>query len=195
MNPRVVAITSSAYDEETIVRAANAAAAALPAGDFAVQLREKEDGRRRRRLARSLRERTRALIVINGDFLLAEELAADGIHVPQANLHLGRTWFSKAWVSTSAHNDDDVRRASAFGVSAVLVSPIFDSPGKGPPRGTAALTAARAIAPGLGVYALGGVSAANAVACHAAGASGVAVIRALFEAEDPAAVAWALVTG
>jgi len=42
------------------------------------------------------------------------------------------------------------------------------------------------------LVALGGVDATNARPCREAGADAVAVIRAVFEARDPAAVARAL---
>jgi thiamine-phosphate pyrophosphorylase len=40
----------------------------------------------------------------------------------------------------------------------------------------------------LGVYALGGIGPAQAAACLAAGASGVAVMGVVMRAEDPSAV-------
>ena len=60
-------------------------------------------------------------------------------------------------------------------------------------RGTAAVANARALGPGLSIYALGGVDAARAGDCRKAGATGVAVIRALLAAKDPVAVALAIV--
>jgi thiamine-phosphate pyrophosphorylase len=73
----------------------------------------------------------------------------------------------------------------------VLVSPIFDTPGK-VPRGVEALRTARAMRPDVSLFALGGINAANAMTCYRAGATGVAVMRALLDAADPAAVARAL---
>lgn len=93
-----------------------------------------------------------------------------------------------AFVTTAAHDDDGVRAASEAFASAALVSPIFATPDKGASRGVAALASARAIVDAarrprrLLVYALGGVTAANAAACAEAGADGVAAIRALYEA-------------
>ncbi len=73
-----------------------------------------------------------------------------------------------------------------------MVSPIFATPNKGAPRGLDAIREARAIAPELFLYALGGVDESNARACIDAGANGVAVVRALFSAPDPEAATVAL---
>jgi len=133
------------------------------------------------------------LLVINSDVDLAREIGADGVHLPKGGVAAARAVLPRAWISLAAHDDDDVRRAVSEGADAALVSPIFATPGKGPPRGLEAIRAARAIAPQLAIYALGGVDESNAAACRAAGATGVAVIRALFDAPDPAAAARALV--
>jgi thiamine-phosphate pyrophosphorylase len=97
------------------------------------------------------------------------------------------------FVSVSAHDGDELRRALIEGANAVLVSPIYASPGKGKARGSRALREAKDIGKDrFLVYALGGVEADNVARCHAAGADGVAVIRALLGAKDPAAAARAL---
>jgi len=67
----------------------------------------------------------------------------------------------------------------------VLVSPIYLVPGKGAPRGVGAIAAARRTK--KRVYALGGITPYNVQMCAAA--HGVAVIRALLAADDPAKVA------
>jgi thiamine-phosphate pyrophosphorylase len=92
-------------------------------------------------------------------------------------------------VSAAAHSDDEVRAALAAGISALVLSPIFDVPGKGQARGTDALRRARALSPDAVLFALGGVTVANGNDCYDAGAHGVAVQRALFGAKDPASVA------
>jgi thiamine-phosphate pyrophosphorylase len=85
-----------------------------------------------------------------------------------------------------------VRHAIKGGASAVLVSPIFVTKGKGAPRGVEAITRARELvgaapgAPRVLVYALGGVDARNVGACRAAGADGVAAIRALYDGDAAA---------
>jgi thiamine-phosphate pyrophosphorylase len=74
---------------------------------------------------------------------------------------------------------DEVVRAAGEGADAAVLSPIFSSPGKGAPLGVEALAAARAaVGARVQLVALGGVTAASAAACFAAGADAVAAIRA-----------------
>jgi thiamine-phosphate pyrophosphorylase len=195
--PRLIAITDPAYAPDVVVSQLRRALAALPPGTLAVQLRDRNA--RPAALGRALRDLTRAhgaMLLVNRDVELAAELGADGVHFgsdpldPRARAMLGED----AWLSVATHTNDDVTRALHAGADAALVSPIFASPGKESPRGTDALARARLLAPQLSIYALGGVDGTNAAACLAAGATGVAVIRSILEASDPAAVALALAT-
>jgi thiamine-phosphate pyrophosphorylase len=195
VSPLLILITDPAFEDARITTAAEAAARALAPGAFAVQLREKTDPARRARLARLLRGLTRAhgqLLVVNSDLELAREVGADGVHLPAGApaVAVARAAMPSAWVSVAAHDAEEVRRARD--ADAALLSPIFDTAGKGPPRGIGAIRAARGIAPALAIYALGGVDAGNAAACRAAGAAGVAVVRAILAAPDAAAAALAL---
>ena len=143
-------------------------------------------------LAEALREATArggAKLVVNRRLALARRVSADGLHAPAGELHRAASF---AWRSAPSHDDDEVRAALAAGATAVLVSPIFATPDKAPPRGVRALRAARALAPRATLVALGGVDASNATECYEAGATGVAVVRALLDAPDPAGVASAL---
>ncbi len=84
----------------------------------------------------------------------------------------------------------DSRRACAQ----LLVAPVFPSPGKGEPwglRGLHALLDAMAEG-GPRVLALGGVDAANAPSMRHPRLDGVALIRALWEAPEPAGAVEAL---
>lgn len=199
--PVVVLVTDPAYALAHLVGVVRAAGAALPPGALSVQLRDKRgDAAAFEAAALALRDAARSVgagFVVNAGSRTARALAS-GVHVPgrgsvaEARAALG----PGAFVSAAAHDDDDVRRAVREGASAVLVSPVFDTPGKGPARGVAALTSARALADAAGgrtrVIALGGVEPSRAASCAAAGAHGVAVIRALLDAPDPGAAARAL---
>ncbi|GIF46122.1 thiamine-phosphate pyrophosphorylase [Asanoa ferruginea] len=93
-----------------------------------------------------------------------------------------------ALVGRSCHDAAEVAAAAAEGCDYVTVSPVYLSaskPGYGPPLGPPGLAALTRNAPP--VYALGGVSPAEAAACRAAGAYGVAVMGAVMR--DPDSVA------
>ena len=200
---RVLFVTDLRFGVARTIAVATTAADALPRGSFAVQLRS--EAAVETAAARELREVTRAcgaLLFVNAPpaVELAAELDADGVHlgvgargvtVSEVRIALGE----RALVTVPAHDDEEVRLARVNGADGVLVSPVFDTrPSKGPARGLAALRAARAIASdALAVLALGGVDgAAAASACRDAGADGVAVVRALYEAADVAGAAAAL---
>lgn len=209
LRARVVLVTDPAWPLERLERVTREAGRALGPGRLVVQLRDKASADAYVALAaRALRRATAdvgALLLVNaGDasddarMEIAEAVRADGVHLPgppDASAILRARDAGADVVTVAAHDDDDVRRASLGGADAVLVSPVFASPGKGAPRGEGALCAARAIL-GEGascrLIALGGVTAASAASCASAGADGVAVIRALLDAADPSAVARAL---
>jgi thiamine-phosphate pyrophosphorylase len=207
--PRLVLVTDPAFGDDAIVRCVEAVASALPRGAFCVQLRD------RRRSISSLRlmacrlriatQKAGALLVVNGHARVARDAGADGVHlgggagtVADARAGVGRA----VWISVAAHSDEEVRRAAGEGADAILVSPIFAtrppwSPGaiaiEKAPRGLSAIRAARAIAgPRIALFALGGVTHERVRPCAAAGADGVAVMRALLASHNPDGLARAI---
>jgi thiamine-phosphate pyrophosphorylase len=208
--PRVVLVTDRSYGDDVIVRCVRAAAAAMPAGWLAVQLRDKARARVSLRVfAAELRAVTRELgaaLVINGDAEIARDVGADGVHLGGGAGPAGEgprqstrsvasakaTMQRPTWVSVAAHTDEEVRRAAAEGADAVLVSPVYDSTGKKKGRGVEVVREARRILSAasernkrVSVVALGGVDAARAGECMAAGADAVAVVRALLGTGEP----------
>jgi thiamine-phosphate pyrophosphorylase len=179
-----------------------AAIAGAPPGAVAVQLREKDlGGRALLALARGLLpvcRRAGQLLLVNDRVDVAIAAGADGVHLPAAGIPPGdaRALLGPdALVGVSCHGVDDVRRALAGGASYVTLSPIHDTPSKrpfGPPIGIAALREAAAL--GLPVVALGGMSPARAAEAFAAGARGVAAIRAWLDPDDPGAAVRAFLT-
>lgn len=193
-SPRVVVITDPSFDDDVLTARLDAALAAAPAGAASVQLRDKaRDGGAILALATRLRDVTArhgAKLIVNGRLDIALAVGADGAHLGGGAVSIAeaRTLLGPgAWISAAAHAVDDVAEAARRGADAVLVSPIFATPGKGEPRGVRAIAEARRVAPaGLSVLALGGVTAENAGACVAAGATGVALVRGVLAASDPA---------
>ncbi len=189
-------VTELAVVGELEVLARIARTAELPLGARArlsVQLRDPElPVRALRRFGEALREATRgvgARLIVNDRVDLALLLEADGVHLGRRSMAVGEARSllgAGAWISTSAHGIEDVVAAARAGADAALLSPIFASPGKGPPLGPEALGEARAVLAREGlslvVFALGGVTSSNAGLCFAAGADGVAAIRGDVEA-------------
>jgi thiamine-phosphate pyrophosphorylase len=199
--PVVVLVTDPRYDLARTAAVIRACGAFGP-GRLLVQLRDKHATEAAllasAHVLRAVTWEVGARLVINGPVSVSAAVAhaarACGVHLPnegaatvarvaEARARLG----AGALVTTTAHDDDDVRHASVARATAALVSPVFATPEKGAPRGVAALYSARAIVdaarrdPPLLVYALGGVTRDNVGACRAAGADGVAAIRALYE--------------
>lgn len=187
--PRAVQITARAALPEDELFARLARLPAEAGARFAVQLRDPElSAAELLHLGERLRaatSRVGAALVVNDRLDLALALDADGAHLGRGSVRVAdaRALLPRgAWISVACHSVDDVVHAATEGADAALLSPIFASPGKGPPLGPGALREARAAldarGSGVALYALGGVDAATAPACFAAGADGVAAIRA-----------------
>jgi thiamine-phosphate pyrophosphorylase len=192
LTPVLTLITSTPDVAEPALLARLAAISALPLASrarVAVQLRDPElPSVELHALGRRLRDATAAvgaMFLVNDRLDLALLLGADGVHLGRRSVAVAeaRSLLGPgAFVSVACHGVDDVARAAEEGADAAVLSPIFATPGKGPPLGTGALRKARArllaAAPRVALIALGGVDAGSAVACLAAGADGVAAIRA-----------------
>lgn len=181
---------------------ADAALAALPPGTAAVHLREKDlGGRDLLSLARALAAVCRARgqrLLVNDRLDVAWAAGADGVHLPAAGVppaDARRLLGPAALVGVSCHSPADVARARDGGASFAFLSPIYDTPSKrayGPPIGLEALRAAARL--GLPLVALGGVTPERVPELRAAGARGVAAIRAWLEGADPSAAVWRLLS-
>ena len=189
---RIVQITSLAVLPETDLFVRLERLRAVPPDmrrHVMVQLRDPElSTRELLRLGTRLRALTAELgvgMVVNDRLDLAKVLSADGIHLGSRSVDVAdaRAFLGEGiWVSQACHSPEDVVSAVAHGADAALLSPIFASPGKATPLGTAAIRRARdeVLRSGgtIEIIALGGVTAENAGECLDAGADGVAAIRA-----------------
>lgn len=197
--PVVHLITDRALEPDPARRAA-AALAGISAGRVAVHLREKDlGGAALLALARALAAACHArgqLLLVNDRLDVALAAGADGVHLPSAGVppaDARRLLGADAVVGVSCHSADDVRRARDGGATYATFGPVYDTPSKRPygsPVGLAALREAARL--GLPLVALGGVTPARVAEVLAAGASGVAAIRAWLAARDPAAAVRAL---
>jgi thiamine-phosphate pyrophosphorylase len=185
-------ITDPRWPKDHIARVIEAAAEAISPSTLLVQLRDKSLSSvalgEAATFFGTVTRRASARFIVNARtpelVRVAYDAGADGVHVPcsaEAIAEARVCFGESAWISTPAHTDEDVVLAEAAGAAGVLVSPIFETPGKGAPRSVAALSAARPFARRARLFALGGVDASNGRGCAEAGADGVAVIRALLE--------------
>lgn len=164
------------------------ALAALPRGAAAIQLREKDLSTRALfDLAievGAVCRRHGAPLLVNDRIDVALAAGADGVHLGERSVEVkdARSLGCRL-VGASCHDAASLERRSE--ADFVLMSPIFPTPGKGPAVGLEALRAASRAHPS--VFALGGVDPGNAGACTAAGAQGVAAIRAWLATDDPGA--------
>jgi thiamine-phosphate pyrophosphorylase len=177
-----------------------AALQGAPPGAAAVHLREKDlGGAALLALARALLPACRARgarLLVNDRLDVALAAGADGVHLPAAGIppaEARRLLGPAALVGVSCHSAGEVARARDGGADYATFSPVWATPSKrpfGPPVGLAALAAAVPL--GLPLVALGGVEPGNAAQAFAAGAAGVAAIRAWLVGPDPAAAVAAL---
>jgi len=192
--PRVYLVTDPSAGRDILSRTASALVG-LPPGVVAVQLRARDaTGRDLLAAARALRQvvsQAGQLLLVNDRIDVALAAGADGVHLPSAGVPPGdaRVLVGKGrLVAVSCHSAADVLRARDGGADFVTFGPVFDTPSKrryGAPVGLDRLREACAL--GLPIVGLGGVDASNAAAVAAAGAFGVAAIRAWLDAGDPGA--------
>lgn len=120
-------------------------------------------------------------VLVHGSPEAALLARADGVHLPEgASVAAARAVLGPALlVGASRHDDAGLRRAAEEGADYATLSPVFPSPGKGPPLGLDAFAALARGAP-LPVVALGGIRPENCAPCLAAGAAAVAAIGAVW---------------
>lgn len=197
---RAVAAPRSIVD--VVERALSAAAP----GEIAVQLREKDIPPRELLL---LAERLVPVVHAAGGLLLvnagsgggrdradvAKAAGADGLHLGGGSMTVAaaRSAFPGAQIGVSTHAASEAAQAGRDGADFVVTGPVHATPSK---SGVAVMgdKGLREVCrdAGLPVYALGGIDASNAAVAVAAGAAGVALIRAVMGADDPAAAARAV---
>ncbi len=189
--PRLIAFTDLgvAPASKLVERARRAASRAAPASILFV-LRDKErSAQERLELGRVLAEvarRTEQRFGVADRIDLALLLGADALHLGEGSVETHdarRLLGGRAFVTRAVHVPEEAALADADGV---VFSPVIEARKGRPAWGLGGLARAREklTSRGSALYALGGVRAENAAACLASGATGVAVIGALFADED-----------
>jgi len=171
--------------------------AALTGGADIVQLREKSLPRRETELAgltfRRLCDTFSALFIVNDDPDLARACKADGVHVGQDDLpveEVREALGADAIVGLSTHSEEQMAASAERPVDYVSAGPIWETPTKQgrPGVGLELISHAAERAPHP-FFAIGGIDTSNAEQVVRAGARRLCVVRAIRDAEDPAAVA------
>jgi thiamine-phosphate diphosphorylase len=169
------------------------AKAAIDGGATVIQLRDKKASTRllveEGKELRQLTSKRGVLFIVNDRVDVALAVDADGVHVGQDDMppELARKLIGpKRILGVSAGTLDEAVAAVTAGADYLGVGPIFTTQGKadaGDPIGVSLISelARRYTTP---LIAIGGITAANAGAIIRAGASGVAVITAIVNAED-----------
>jgi thiamine-phosphate pyrophosphorylase len=132
-----------------------------------------------------------ALFIINDRPHLVAAAGADGVHVGQEDVPIAqaRAIVSRdRLVGLSTHTAAQIDAAA--GADYIGVGPVHPTPTKAG-RPAVGLTLVRYAAQHATIpfFAIGGIDAENVAEVRAAGARGVAVVRALTEADDPERVA------
>lgn len=122
--------------------------------------------------------------VVNDDVEAARRLGADGVHLGRNDTGSERALELGLMLGRSAASVDEARRAEVEGAHYIGAGPVWSTPTKldaDPPIGLDGLSAIAA-AVSIPVVAIGGIDETNAPECVAAGATGVAVVRAAVRA-------------
>jgi thiamine-phosphate pyrophosphorylase len=116
----------------------------------------------------------------NGVHLGQEDLSPEGARVVLGNRH---------WVGVSTHNEEQARRANVAPVDYVAIGPTYTTSTKENPDAVVGLNGIRSVRQltSKPLFAIGGITRANARAVLEAGADSVAVIGDLFQSPRLAA--------
>ncbi len=168
---------------------------AVEGGATCVQLREKDLGGELYELALTLRAvlQGRALLFINERVDVALAAGADGIHLPEAGLPtkvVRRLAGESCIIGRSVHSVQAALQAEREGADYVQVGAVYATsshPGQAPAGNELVRAVAEAVR--VPVVAVGGITPARVAEAIDAGADGIAVIRAILDADDPRAAA------
>src|ERR1700694_2691583 len=192
---RLYLITGDQGDE---VETARIVEAALEGGATVVQLRKKTMPKGEQyAIALALRRLTRlhgALLIVNDHPDIAIAVEADGVHLGQDDLPpavvRGLPGFHERLIGRSTHSLEQAKAAMDEGADYIAVGPVYPTPTKAGRAavGTGLVTDVAAIADRPFV-AVRGIDHETAPAVVEAGARAIAVVRAVYDAAEPAEAA------
>jgi thiamine-phosphate diphosphorylase len=127
--------------------------------------------------------------LVHSGYSAAASVDAEGVHLPESLAHevepIRDKWLG-ALISRSVHSLEAAVQAERDGADMLILGTVFPSPSH-PGGPTIGLDGVRAVcdAVSIPVIGIGGITAQNAGDVIRAGASGIAVISAIFDADDP----------
>jgi thiamine-phosphate diphosphorylase len=123
-------------------------------------------------------------LLINGRPKTAQRLNIGGLHLPESALEMD-VLPKFPVMGISVHSLENAKRAEALGADYLIYGSVF-STASHPEIAPVGLDELREVTQAVScpVYAIGGISAANAKSCKEAGAYGVAVMSAVWQAAD-----------
>ena len=134
-------------------------------------------------------------LLVNDRSDIARAAGADGVHLTGQSLPadvVREIYGPEFLIGVSAHSSEEAQAAKARGADFVVFGPVFATESKrefGEPQGLERLQEITNELRGFPVVAIGGITIDNAVTCFDAGASGVAAIRLLNDAERISSIA------
>jgi thiamine-phosphate pyrophosphorylase len=167
-------------------------AEAVAGGVNVVQLRDKDLAHEELMpLVKRLQEAIagRALLVLNRPPVTVLEARVDGVHLPE-DAELPDGWPHRLLIGRSVHSVASARRAGVDGADYIVFGPVYETPSHDGAQamGIAPLREVT-VSVAVPIIAIGGVTVDSVAEVCNAGASGIAVIRAILGADDPRAAA------
>jgi thiamine-phosphate pyrophosphorylase len=172
----------------------DAIAGSLKGGVQIVQLREKTASAREFiELGRKVKELCAlydAIFIINDRVDIAFMIGADGVHLGQDDIDINsaRCLLGKdALIGVSTHSQEQATEAISSGADYIGVGPVFETPTK-LGRKSVGLEYVKWASENVNIpwFAIGGINKDNVSEVIKAGASRIAVVRAIINAENPA---------
>jgi thiamine-phosphate pyrophosphorylase len=184
---RLVAITDDAEDQRSTL--VDRVAAAVRGGATSVQIRLKSATPREVvEITRAIVRKVPVPVIVNDRADIALAAGAAGVHVGEADLPVSAIRrFAPANFIIGASLGGDAELANAKEADYVGIGPLFATDSKDDAGGAIGLDGFRKLAglSGRPAVAVGGLSADRVAQVMAAGAAGVAVVNAIFSADDP----------
>jgi thiamine-phosphate pyrophosphorylase len=187
--PRLHAITDERIARRPDVQDIARQLAAGGGPDLALHARGRElSGLEHFELASRLAVYSPSRLFVNDRLDVALAVGATGVQLGHTSLAIdeARRLAPEWWIGKSVHDLAEAEAAQAAGADYLLVGPVFPTPTH-PARAPMGAARFGAIARlGIPAIAIGGISTDRIPAVKDAGAHGVAAIRALWDAADPA---------